>query len=136
MKDDFFVDSNVFLYINDFENALKYKIALDLLFSEPFISSQVVFECINVCRKKFKQTLPQAIEFGEMLLRHCKIVSETKETTQLAVSIFEKYMLQPFDSKIIASALYHNCTILYSEDIQDGLVIENKLRVVNPFLNK
>lgn len=85
MKDNFFVDSNVFLYINDIENALKYGIALDLLFNEPFISSQVVFECVNVCRKKFKQTLSNAIEFSEMLLRHCEIVPETKETTQLAI---------------------------------------------------
>jgi predicted nucleic acid-binding protein len=121
------------LYINDFENARKYEIALDLLFNEPFISSQIVFECVNVCRKKFKRTLPDVIEFSEMLLRHCELVPETKETTQLAIYILEKYRLQTFDSKIIATALYHNCTILYSEDMQDGLVIENKLKIVNPF---
>jgi predicted nucleic acid-binding protein len=136
MKDNVFVDSNIFLYINDLDNALKSKIALELLFNEPFISSQVVFECINVCRKKFKQTLPDAIGFSQMLLRHCEIVPETKESTQLAISLLEKYRLQTFDSKIIATALYHNCTILFSEDMQEGMVIENKLKIVNPFLNK
>lgn len=38
-----------------------------------------------------------------------------------------------YDSLIVASALESECTILYSEDMQPGLVIENQLKIVNPF---
>jgi predicted nucleic acid-binding protein len=76
-----------------------------------FISPQVIFECLN----------------GYLQLENEAVV----ETTLL---IFGKYSLQVFDSKIIASALHADCTILYSEDMQHGLVIENKLTIINPFL--
>ncbi len=43
-------------------------------------------------------------------------------------------MIEPFyDSLIVATALESECTILYSEDMQDGLLIENQLKIVNPF---
>jgi predicted nucleic acid-binding protein len=43
-------------------------------------------------------------------------------------------MIEPsYDNLIVASALKSESTILYSEDMQDGLVIENQLKIVNPF---
>jgi predicted nucleic acid-binding protein len=38
-----------------------------------------------------------------------------------------------WDSLIIATSLQRNCSILYSEDMQHNQVIEDKLRIVNPF---
>jgi predicted nucleic acid-binding protein len=43
------------------------------------------------------------------------------------------YKFSYYDSQIIASALEHQCEILYSEDMQDGQVIEHCLRIINPF---
>jgi predicted nucleic acid-binding protein len=37
---------------------------------------------------------------------------------------------------IIASALHAGCGVLWSEDMQDGMTIERRLRVVNPFAGK
>ena len=37
------------------------------------------------------------------------------------------------DAMIAAAGLLGGCNILYSEDMQDGLLIENHLRVCNPF---
>jgi len=34
---------------------------------------------------------------------------------------------------IVASALIAGCTTLWSEDLQDGRLIEGRLRIVNPF---
>ena len=136
MKDKVFIDSNIILYINQKVDDLKKQKALSLLGNDVLISPQIVFECINVCFKKYKFSLQDSIVFAEMLLENTLIVSETLESTKLAIKIFEKYKLQTFDSKIIATALFHNCTILYSEDMQHGLVIEDKLTIVNPFLNK
>lgn len=35
---------------------------------------------------------------------------------------------------MIASAIASNCNILYTEDLQHGQVIENRLTVINPFI--
>ncbi len=37
------------------------------------------------------------------------------------------------DSLIVASAVLGDATILYSEDMQDGLIINNSLQIINPF---
>jgi predicted nucleic acid-binding protein len=34
---------------------------------------------------------------------------------------------------IVAAALLAGCETLYSEDMQDGLLIDNRLRISNPF---
>ena len=39
-----------------------------------------------------------------------------------------------YDSMIVSSALMVGSSVLYSEDLQDGQVIDDRLRVVNPFL--
>jgi predicted nucleic acid-binding protein len=41
-----------------------------------------------------------------------------------------------WDSLILAVALENNCSILYTEDMQDGQMIDDKLRILNPFAAK
>ena len=36
--------------------------------------------------------------------------------------------------KIIASALENNCNIFFSEDMHCGQLIENRIKIVNPFM--
>jgi len=48
--------------------------------------------------------------------------------------IKEKYHYSWWDSLILTSALENNCKIVYSEDMQHGQIIENTLKIVNPFL--
>jgi predicted nucleic acid-binding protein len=45
----------------------------------------------------------------------------------------ERYKFSFCDSVIVASALHAGCTVLYSEDLQDGQVIDKQLRITNPF---
>jgi predicted nucleic acid-binding protein len=45
----------------------------------------------------------------------------------------ERYGFSIYDAMIVASALVAGCTTLWSEDMQNGLLVENKLRIVNPF---
>jgi predicted nucleic acid-binding protein len=48
--------------------------------------------------------------------------------------LISKYDFQLFDGIIVAAALEANCDVLYSEDMQDGMVIENTLKIINPFI--
>jgi len=54
---------------------------------------------------------------------------------RLAQRLVGKYDFQIFDGIIVAAALEADCDILYSEDMQDGQVIENTLKIKNPFLS-
>jgi predicted nucleic acid-binding protein len=134
MNDDkIFVDSNVFLYILD--NMLeKRKKAVEILSNRPVISTQVVFENINVAVKKFRYSPTNAVKHGRRLLAHCTLSLDTEKTIEKALELFQKDSLQVYDSRIVASALEAGCNILYSEDLQHLRVFEGKLTVVNPFI--
>ena len=43
-----------------------------------------------------------------------------------------KYSLSYWDSMIVAAALEASCTVLYSEDMQNGLLVDQRLRIMNP----
>jgi predicted nucleic acid-binding protein len=134
MRDSFFIDSNIALYLLDLNASRKKEIASSLLQNVPFISPQVVFECLNVCLRKYKMEREVAVHFVTELTNASFIQAENESVITNALFIFNKYLLQPFDSKIISSALEAGCTILYSEDMQHGLVIEKRLTIINPFL--
>jgi len=134
MPDNFFIDSNVALYALDSNPSKKQQAAFSLINDIPVISPQVIFECLNVCIRKLKYDKGTALEFIRSLLSASFIQPETEEVVTSALALYNKYNLQVFDSKTAASALQAGCGILYSEDMQHGLVIENKLTIINPFL--
>jgi predicted nucleic acid-binding protein len=39
-----------------------------------------------------------------------------------------------FDALVVAAALQAGCSTLWSEDMQHGLMIDRRLRILNPFL--
>jgi predicted nucleic acid-binding protein len=45
----------------------------------------------------------------------------------------ERYGLSVYDAMIVASALIAGCTTLWSEAMQDGLLVEGEPRIMNPF---
>lgn len=50
-----------------------------------------------------------------------------------AININAKYGYSYWDSLILATALVSNCAAVYSEDMHHDQLIEDKLRIVNPF---
>jgi predicted nucleic acid-binding protein len=49
------------------------------------------------------------------------------------MQLSQRYQLLHWDSLIIAAALQANCAVLYSEDLQSGMVIDQRLTIINPF---
>jgi predicted nucleic acid-binding protein len=72
-----------------------------------------------------------------LIYENIVLISEIKDigfsTYRLSNDIRQKYRLSFWDSLIIASALENNCLTLYSEDMQDGQIIEDRLKIINPF---
>lgn len=46
----------------------------------------------------------------------------------------DRHRFSYWDSLIVACALLEGATIVYSEDMQSGLVIENRLQIINPLV--
>ena len=55
------------------------------------------------------------------------------DTHKGALAIAEKYGYNIYDALIAAAALESGCKTLYSEDLQDGQIINRQLTVRNPF---
>jgi predicted nucleic acid-binding protein len=135
IRDKIFLDSNVIIYSFDAEYDKKI-IANDLMKENPVISVQVLNEISNVLYKKLNIKISEIKRAIDFLSRICVVKNVTSMTIQSALNIVDHYGFSYYDSLIISSALESKCTILYSEDMSDGQVIDKKLRVVNPFKKK
>lgn len=133
MRDRTFVDSNIWLYLFDIDLSKKSK-ALSLLKKNHLISTQVLSENANVCLRKLKMTIEDVQQHVENLSRHCQVLEINQKIIFQAFSIHKDYQYSYYDSLIISTALDNNCSILYTEDLQNGQLIYGKLKVVNPFV--
>ena len=57
----------------------------------------------------------------------------TLSTHELALQLADRYSLSIHDGLIVAAALEAKCSVLWSEDMQHGLVVERVLTIRNPF---
>jgi predicted nucleic acid-binding protein len=48
-------------------------------------------------------------------------------------ALAERYRLSLYDAMIAAAALLAGCATLWSEDMQHGMTLDGRLRVVDPF---
>ncbi len=133
MNADFFVDSNVAIYSLG-KSSLKRDIARELISKTPIMSTQVLMETVNVLIKKFNFERANAFVAVLELIDKTKVIDTTATTVTKAFEVSGKYQLSHWDGLIVATALQADCVILYSEDMQHGLLIENKLTIINPFI--
>jgi predicted nucleic acid-binding protein len=128
------LDTNILIYSHEKNDLTKWNIAMDALDESPIISTQVISEYINAAKRIYKISKQDILELCMGNLEGCIIQSVSISTLKLAQYIINRYDLQIFDSIVIASALEAGCEILYSEDMQNGLLIEGKLKIINPFV--
>lgn len=130
-----FIDTNVWLYaFIESQDKEKARLAKDLIESQsPVISSQIVNEvCVNLLR----QTVISETEIEEVIeafYRRYTVQEVSREVLVQASGLRERHSFSFWDSIIVSSALRSGVPILYSEDMQDGLKVENRLEIRNPF---
>lgn len=128
------LDTNVLMFLYNEEFVYKRKIAEKLVFDNPIISAQVVSEFLNVSKRLLQIPKLDTLVKCNKVLRNCTIVSTTQIVLNHAEKLITRYDLQLFDAIIVASAIKAGCTILHTEDMHHGLVIEGTLNIINPFL--
>jgi len=132
-----FLDTNIWLYalIESEENRHKSKIAAELVKApDVFVSVQVINEvCINLIRKVgFNETQVGALI--KSFYKDYPVVEVDLTILLTASNLRQRYAFAFWDSLIVASALAAESEILYSEDMQDGMLVDGKLEITNPFL--
>jgi predicted nucleic acid-binding protein len=128
------LDSNILIYNHSLDCEDKRIIARSFFNDAPVVSSQVISEYLNVMRRNFKMDKLELLELCSKWLEKCTIQPVMFPTIKLAYYLIDVYDFQMFDSIIVAAALEADCEILYSEDMQHNLMVENTLKIVNPFI--
>ena len=128
------LDTNVLMFLYNDEFIAKRSVAENLVFANPIIPAQVVSEFLNVSKRLLQIPKLDTLVKCNKALKNCTIVPTTQIVLNHAEKLITRYDLQLFDAIIVASAIEANCTILYSEDMQHGFVIEGTLTIINPFI--
>jgi len=126
-----FADTNVILYLLD--DGPKADRAEEIIGQGPRISVQVLNEALVNCRRKAGLDWDETGAFLAGVQSLCTVEDLTVQTHQVGRALAERYQFSVYDAMIVAAALIAGCTTLWSEDMHDGLLVEDQLRIVNPF---
>jgi len=130
-----FADSNVVIYAYSRTERDKQTRAADILISRDcVVSTQVLNEYCNVCVKKKFISVAEVQNNLVEILNNCGLYVVNETTVSGALFINSRYGFSYYDSLIVASALDCECSVLFSEDMQHGQIIESTLKIVNPFI--
>lgn len=132
-----FIDTNILCYTIDEKNPVKQTVARNLLNShfpsEVFISTQVLQEFYNVATNKMKQPSADVKNNALAAATNYNVAQVTVHTIFSAIDLSIRYQFSIWDSLILASAIEAGCDTLYTEDLNDGQVVEG-VKIVNPFI--
>jgi len=128
---DFF-DTNILVYAAS-EIPVKAARAEELLRAGGVVSVQVLNELTLVARRKMKLTWAETRELIEPYALLLTVVPVTQAVHERGMALGERYGFAVYDAMLVAAALEAGCETLWSEDMHNGLVVEGRLRVVNPF---
>lgn len=127
-----FFDTNVVLYLLS-ADAHKADAAEALLARGGVVSVQAFNEAASVCRRKLKLPWPEVYELLDAVKACCSVVPLSLATHERALQLAERFQLSLYDALICASAQEVGAEVLYTEDLQNGLVLGG-LKVRNPFV--
>ena len=129
---DFF-DTNVLIYAVGKDDPRASK-AEALLAGGGMVSIQSLNEFVSVARRKLGMSWKEVKEMLDIVCVLCPDpVPISLDIHRGAVAIAEMYGYSIYDSLIASAALEAGCKTLYSEDLQDGQIINRQLTIRNPF---
>jgi predicted nucleic acid-binding protein len=135
----FFLDTNAFVYTFDASAPAKRETAVRLIEralaeGSGVISTQVVQEFLNVATRKFRVPLSHAdcVRYLDEVLSPLCEVFPSMGLYRRALAIQSETRYSYYDSLVLAAAAEAGCSVLYSEDMQDGRCVAG-VTVRNPF---
>jgi predicted nucleic acid-binding protein len=127
-----FLDSNVLVYA--FTDDPRAAAAQALLDRGCAISVQGLNEFANVARRKLGKSWEELRgDLADIRALCATVVPIDLDMHGTALRLAERHGFAMFDALMIAAALQCGSTTLWSEDMQDGVLIDGTLRIANPF---
>ena len=137
MSDRVFIDTNLWVYLyadeSDKEKTEKIESLVDKYFEDITMSTQVLGEFFHVLTRKGLQEKEKARLIAFDLIANFTVLEVLQSSVKKAMDISMRDGYSYWDSLIVAVALENNCSTLYTEDMQDGRIIEERLIIKNPF---
>lgn len=132
-----FLDTNILLYTQDPQEPHKRDRAKALLHEHAVddivVSTQVLLEFYrNLLRKKLC-TAPDAALLCGAWMEH-EVVPVTPALVASAIELHQAKQLSIWDALVLQAAVEARCSVIYTEDLQNGMRI-GPLQIVNPFLS-
>ena len=127
-----FIDTNVFIYYQHSDNFEKHRISEDTInFFECVVSTQVLNELCNILTRKYPTPISDVKKYIADIIQSSDLVIIDDSIIQIALDYHSRYSISYFDALMVSAAIESNCKYLVSEDMQDGLIIDNKLQILN-----
>jgi len=127
-----FFDTNILLYLLS-NDAAKADRAEALLLAGGVVSVQVLNEFASVASRKLAMTIPDIRDILSTIRAVCIVKPLDIDTHELSLDMTERYGFSIYDGLIVAAAVRAECSVLYTEDMQRGQVIDH-LVIRNPFV--
>jgi len=129
----FAIDTNVAVYA--FSRDDRRLVSMDLLNAGPKMSIQLLNEFVSVSLRKRRVEWSEIEESLDIITELAASMRDVSyEVHDLARIVSQRYRFSFYDALIVAAALLDECEVLYSEDMQNGLIIDGRLTITNPFL--
>ena len=130
-----FLDTNVLIYLYSQYEINKRQIAERVAGDfNCYISAQVINEFCSVYLSKLKVPIDKVRLYTKELMREFTVIPVNQHIVLEALALHEKYLYNYWDCLILTAAINADCTYLFSEDMQDGQVIEKSLTIKNIFV--
>ena len=127
-----FLDSNVLIYA--FTVDLRAARAQALLERRCAIGVQGLNEFANVARRKLNRSWSEIRAHLAAIRVLCPtVIAIDGGIHEAALRLSERHNFAFFDGLMVAAALRAGSDILWSEDMHDGMIVDERLRIANPF---
>ncbi|MCL2020363.1 MAG: PIN domain-containing protein [Oscillospiraceae bacterium] len=134
MNDRAFIDTNVFIYlysVDESEKSARASVALKKF--DCVISTQVLNEFSNFCIKKWRLDPDDILSAVSEIRAACLLEYLNENTINHALKLYKRYKYSFYDCLMLSSAIDCECKYIFSEDMADGQIIDDKLEIVNIF---
>jgi len=130
----FFLDTNVLVYSFSETDIAKGEAGRALVEADgAWVSTQVLSELANVLTHRFRSPVQEAKRRVMSIAASCEVIVVSPPIVLDALRIMERFGYGFYDSQIIAAALACGASVLYSEDLHHGQMVDGKLSIRSPF---
>ena len=126
-----FFDTNILIHA--LSPTAKGEVARHVLGRGGAISVQVLNEFVNVSHRKYGKNWREIGNAKSQLCRSLIVHPLSEEAHEYGCAMAQRYRLSVYDAMIAGSAFVLGCDVLFTEEMQDGLVLDGRLTVANPF---